>query len=244
MRSRLLLPTSLVLVLATFGPSGHAQDRPVPVSSEDAEARGLFEAGRAAFVDGRFEDARDYFQRAYELSHRPELLYNLGTAEDRLRNDHEALAAFERYLAALPDAANATEVHARVEVLRAEVARTTSTATSAASEPAPLRVPIVAIVHASIALALGGAAIGTWVAANDAYQARERGCFAAGGCGDDELSSVQVLVDATNGLWISALIVGVAASTALGFELGTPADDGHTVRAQVGIGSLSIEGTF
>ena len=32
-------------------------------SATDAEARGLFEAGRAAFADGRFEDARDYFAR-------------------------------------------------------------------------------------------------------------------------------------------------------------------------------------
>ena len=47
----------------------------------------------------------------------PELLYNVGQAADRLRMDHEALAAFRLYLKKLPDADNRREVENRVHAL-------------------------------------------------------------------------------------------------------------------------------
>lgn len=90
-------------------------------AARDAEGRGLFEAGRAAFTDGRYEDALDYFDRAYALSHRSALLYNIGSANDRLRRDAEALAAFEQYVRELPEAPNVREVEARIRVLRESV---------------------------------------------------------------------------------------------------------------------------
>ncbi len=83
----------------------------------DAEARSLFEAGRTAFSAGRFADALDHFERAYELSHRPELLFNIGTCQDRLRRDADAIASFERFLSEVPDAPNRSEVEARIRIL-------------------------------------------------------------------------------------------------------------------------------
>ncbi|MDQ3032683.1 MAG: tetratricopeptide repeat protein [Myxococcota bacterium] len=88
----------------------------------DAEARSLFEAGRSAFEAGRFEAALARFREAYELSGRPTLLYNVGTAADRLRRDAEALEAFRAYVAALPDAPNRAEVESRIRVLEGAVA--------------------------------------------------------------------------------------------------------------------------
>ena len=92
-------------------------------TDRDEEARRLFEAGNVAFADGTFEAALSLWQRSYELSERPQLLYNIGTAADRLRRNEVALEAFRGYLGALPDASNASEVRRRVEVLEAEVAR-------------------------------------------------------------------------------------------------------------------------
>jgi tetratricopeptide (TPR) repeat protein len=89
------------------------------VDPREAEARSLFEAGRRAFTDGRFEDALERFRQSYELSGRAELLFNIGQAADRLRRDRDALAAFEQYLAALPRATNRREVESRILVLRA-----------------------------------------------------------------------------------------------------------------------------
>jgi len=90
--------------------------------SRDREARAIYEAAVVAFDEGRFEDALRLFRRAYELSERAELLFNVGTAADRLRYNEEALEAFEAYLAARPDADNRANVEARIAVLRRAIA--------------------------------------------------------------------------------------------------------------------------
>lgn len=113
----LVLPVLLVLSV-TLPQRTRAQDAP---TSHDDEARALFEAGRVAYSDGRFEAALAHFRHSYELSGRPRLLYNIGSAADKLRRDQQALEAFEAYLAQVPDADNRNEVAARIEVLRAQV---------------------------------------------------------------------------------------------------------------------------
>jgi tetratricopeptide (TPR) repeat protein len=100
-----------------------ADDRPAVEPTEaadlrDEEARTRFRAATMAFSDGRFEDALSDFQRAYELSGRLELLFNIGSAADRLRRDAEALAAYEAYLDASEDPPNRRFVEARVRMLR------------------------------------------------------------------------------------------------------------------------------
>jgi tetratricopeptide (TPR) repeat protein len=87
----------------------------------EEEARARFVAGRIAFGEGRYEDALADFTRAYELSGKPELLYNIGHTADRLRHDEEALEAFERFLELMPEHEARDEVERRVAVLRVEV---------------------------------------------------------------------------------------------------------------------------
>jgi tetratricopeptide (TPR) repeat protein len=104
--------------------AGHREPPLSETAPSDEEARGLFMAGQAAFRDQRWDDAMRYFQQAFDLSPRPELLYNVGVAADRLRRDQEALAAFERFL----ELGNADDPHipdarARVEILRDAIAR-------------------------------------------------------------------------------------------------------------------------
>jgi tetratricopeptide (TPR) repeat protein len=113
-----------------------------PVRADDTidqEARALFEAGKLAFEEGRFENALGHFQRAFELSGRPRLLYNIGTAADRLRKDDVALAAFERYLAETPDAPNRSAVEARIQVLRTQLAAADPPDAQPAPEPEPVK---------------------------------------------------------------------------------------------------------
>ncbi|MDQ3031454.1 MAG: tetratricopeptide repeat protein [Myxococcota bacterium] len=122
-----LLRTALISAMVVIGSAStvHAQAAAGGGASaaHDAEARALFEAGRVAFSDGRFEDALSHFQRSYDLSGRADLLYNIGTSQDRLRHEAEAVAAFERYLELVPDAENRREVEGRLRVLREELAR-------------------------------------------------------------------------------------------------------------------------
>lgn len=132
--ARLVKRTSaLVLwtcIVCTLAPRAAAQDE------QDEEARGLFSAGSAAFSNGRYDEAREYFERAYDLSHRAELLYNIGQAADRARHDAIALEAFERYLAQVTDVPNRTEIEGRIRVLRAALAAQTA-APAPPSEPPP-----------------------------------------------------------------------------------------------------------
>lgn len=116
----------------------------------EAEARALFEAGRNAFEDGRFDAALQRFREAYELSHRPQLLYNIGQAADRLRHDAEAVRAFEQYLELVPDAPTRRRVELRLEALRRLMAEASSASASDATSPSPP--PTAAISDASVSL--------------------------------------------------------------------------------------------
>lgn len=126
MRGRIVLGLALLVGANIVSASrAHAQTEAGPTASElaEEEARALFNAGAAAFDAGRFEDALWSFQRAYDRSGRAQLLYNVAQCHDRLRQDDQALAAFERYLELVPTAANRMQVEARIALLREAIAR-------------------------------------------------------------------------------------------------------------------------
>jgi tetratricopeptide (TPR) repeat protein len=119
----LLLPSRALVVLMLMLSAQPLRAQVAPAVADESsineiEGRARFEAGRAAFEAGRFGDALDDFQRAYRLTSKPVLLFNIGAAADRLRNDQVALEAFEGYLAQVPDASNRAEVAGRVRVLK------------------------------------------------------------------------------------------------------------------------------
>jgi tetratricopeptide (TPR) repeat protein len=119
------LALAALLVLACASPAS-AQVAPsaeeTARSGADEEARTLFVEGRAAFDAGRFDSAARAFRRAYSLSPRPELLYNLAFALDRLRADEEALERYRAYLDAAPESPNRPSVEARIAALERAVA--------------------------------------------------------------------------------------------------------------------------
>ena len=99
----------------------HSEAEKLGPAKTDKKARELFEKGRAAWDDGRFREAWEYWHHSYRLSRKPELLYNVGQAADRLRMDREALEAFRLYLEKNPNAANRKEVENRIRILEREV---------------------------------------------------------------------------------------------------------------------------
>lgn len=106
--------------------------------ADDAEARSLFEAAKAAFANGRFEDALERFREAYELSERSALLYNIASSLDRLGRLEEAAGHYERYLEARPDAPNRNYVERRLELIAAQIEQGSAepdAATDDAAEP-------------------------------------------------------------------------------------------------------------
>ena len=129
--------SSTGILVAVFGVlAGSPAPAAAQDSARDAEARNLFEAGRLAMTDGRFEESLDYFQRAYELSQRPALLYNVATVAERLGEDRVALEALETYLAEEPDIQDRRAVERRVELLRDRVSAGRADDPRAAPTPA------------------------------------------------------------------------------------------------------------
>jgi hypothetical protein len=123
----------LCLCLLTLAPHARATPETDPTGAEadaraqahetqptdsDPAARAAFEAGRAAYDHGRFAEALDQFQLAYELSRLPQLLFNIARAAESDGRNERAVSAYEAYLQALPVADNRDFVEARMRRLR------------------------------------------------------------------------------------------------------------------------------
>ena len=93
------------------------------MAQETFDARAEFAMGREAFEQGRFDEALEHFQRCYDMTGEPDLLYNIATVQDRLRQDAEALASFRAYLSARPGAEDREAVEARIRALQTALER-------------------------------------------------------------------------------------------------------------------------
>jgi hypothetical protein len=89
-----------------------------PGEKVDPEAQRAFEQGRDAYENGRFAEALQHFERAYEISRSPKLLFNIGRAADSDLQPQRAVEAYQAYLDAVRDADNRAFVVARIEKLR------------------------------------------------------------------------------------------------------------------------------
>lgn len=234
------LPLLCCLLLSNLGLAQYASGEGPPDESQaegegpdeatDGEARSLYDAGTAAFSDGRFEDALARWREAYALSERPELLYNIATALDRLGRGAEAIEEYEAYLEALPEARNENYVRRRLEVLRAEAAeREASTAdpqrgaepsAETGSEAAPIapapeppsRAGPVALFSLAGAAAVAGLA--TALVANGRYDSLDERCT-DGVCPADAMADRDALrrttraTDALFGVAVLSAVAGV-----------------------------------
>lgn len=104
----------------------------------------MFDAGRSAFADGRYQDALQRWEVAFRLSGRPAIRYNLGLAHERLGHAEEAIAAFDNYLKWDTEGARSAEVRAKIQTLRSILKAPSDTGPSPATpppaEPAPAEV--------------------------------------------------------------------------------------------------------
>lgn len=106
--ARRALPRSLGMALAALlALSARPALADVPIS---AEARTHFKAGVKLLQDpggARYEDAYLEFKTAYAASPSARILGNLGLCAMKLERDREAIEAFEKFLADVPDLAPA-----------------------------------------------------------------------------------------------------------------------------------------
>ncbi len=111
---RALLRASWVASIVTLATAAAGQDAAAPPSPPEPapadgakksqiseEARDWFRRGVEFLGDvegSRYEDAYHAFKKAYELSHSPKILGNMGLCAMKLERDGEAIAAYKRYL--------------------------------------------------------------------------------------------------------------------------------------------------
>jgi tetratricopeptide (TPR) repeat protein len=134
LRSWLTSTLLLLLMAATVQAQAAKSGAGERAAVDDKEARELFRLGKQAFDEGRFERSLKYFNDAYDLSHRAALLSNVATALDRLRRDQEAVDAYQKYLALVPDAPNREQVEERVRIIQSALDKAQA---AARPQPAP-----------------------------------------------------------------------------------------------------------
>lgn len=141
MRSALLAVVLVAGVLATAPVRADAPRTttttapPPPTPPPPAPWREPYHQGTTAYDAGRLDEALADFQRAIDLGGPPTLIYDLALTLDRLGRTAEAIAAYDRYLAAAPDASNRDVVEARLAQLRPPAG---TLATHVAPPPSPI----------------------------------------------------------------------------------------------------------
>lgn len=135
-----------IFSLCSAAPGARAEDA-ASAEQADRAARAAFEAGRNAYDEGRFGEALAHYDYAYELSHRPALLFNIARAAEADGQSAKAISAYEAYLEANQAADNRAFVEARLVKLRehgaarspapASVGPGAAAATLASTSPSP-----------------------------------------------------------------------------------------------------------
>jgi len=226
----------------------------------EEQARAHFNTGSVAFSAGRYADALEEFKKSYALSRRPKLLYNVGVAADRLRRDQEALDAFDQYLREVPEAPERAEVEARIVVLRGAVAQasTARTPTPAPAEAAETTTDVgepvsthpnrgshpsvgqwIALSGSGVVAVTGGVLLGLALANKSTVESADDGVTL------DELEGPRdsvPLLSTLGGTLLGVGLVGVGISTLWIVTSGDTEEP--AVQAHLGLGSVSLRGTF
>ena len=87
------------------------------------KAKQYYKTGKAAFELGRFDEALQSYEKAYELAALPGLLFNIGQCYRNLGHLEKAIFSFRLYLRKLPDAPNRAAVETLIAELEAKIER-------------------------------------------------------------------------------------------------------------------------
>ncbi|MBI5480178.1 MAG: tetratricopeptide repeat protein, partial [Deltaproteobacteria bacterium] len=95
----------VVVVVLAFAVTALAQ-------SKHELARAHYKAGAAYYQRGKYVDAIREFEQSYELSRKPEILYNLAQCHDKLGQRDKVAGYLRRYLKEKPKAEDREQVEA------------------------------------------------------------------------------------------------------------------------------------
>lgn len=191
-------------VVASFFGAGSARAQ----DSLDDLARRHFESGVAYLQESDYDNALKAFQKAYDLSKRPEILLNIATVNERKGDLASAVVALETYLKVAPDNGDRGTVEARlanlekhIEDARSESQTPVSPSNGTSGPWAPPNAPGTdrrepeSHTTSYVLLGIGGAALLgagiTGIVAKSKYDDAESSC--APSCSDDQVSSGRTL---------------------------------------------------
>jgi tetratricopeptide (TPR) repeat protein len=89
----------------------------MPARAAGDDAPRLYGEGKKAYDAGRFDEAYDKFKRAYLLSEKPELLFNMALALEGTKRPHDSADALRAYLRVRPDDPDRGGIEGRIAAL-------------------------------------------------------------------------------------------------------------------------------
>ena len=104
---RLFAILALVLAAAT----AHAEDLSMKA------AKRHFDRGEKLFALGKFDDALDEYQKAFDAKPMPDFLFNIGQCYRNLGDYQQAIFSFKKYLKLEPDAPDKEKVEKLIDEL-------------------------------------------------------------------------------------------------------------------------------
>jgi tetratricopeptide (TPR) repeat protein len=243
------LAVLLMLCVVAVAPLARAQESAglMKVGESDMseqQARAHFKIGQTLYDSGRFREAAEEWEKAYALSKRDALLYNIYVAQRDASDWPKAIDALSRYLATTdPDAAQRVNLEARLKSMQEALAASEAKAAEAAPAPAPApaRTPApapqeeksssvlpLALVITGGALVAGSVVTGliTSGKVSDIEQACPNDACPAGFDLAGERDSASTLATVTDVLWISG-----AAFATVGVVLWLMGDDEPSAEA-------------
>jgi hypothetical protein len=232
------IAAALAIFVAFGSPQAHAQ------STSDDLARRHFESGVAYLEESDYDSAITAFQKAYDLSRRPEILLNLATVHERKSDLGSAIAALRAYSDAEPEGEHVTTVRLRIQNLEKRLQErspapaeatpvpppspanvepaVSATPPPPAPRPQPNRMP--AFISLGVGGLMGGGALATGIIAKAKYDDAEETCGPT--CRDDQLSSSRTFA-VTSTVLTGAAVLGVGLGVVL--LLTTPEEQSKVV---------------
>jgi tetratricopeptide (TPR) repeat protein len=226
----------------------------------DELARRHFDSGAAYLEESDYDNALKAFQKAYELSQRPEILLNIATVQERRGDLQAAIAALQAYLDAAPNGERAETTRLRIQNLQKRLAESPPTpppatappppppaAATAPPPPPPAPPPPPNRLPAYIAFGAGGAglvtAVITGVLANGKYQDLKDKC--SPNCTDAQVSPAKSLaLVSTIATGVAVVGAGVGVTLFLTSSSSTSATTAPRVRIAIGPAGPAATASF
>jgi hypothetical protein len=141
MGQRALLPLLIVLGVSLGGPGVGSARAAELTPQQKLDMKQLYERATRAYDVGKYNEAIEEYQKAYEIGGDPPMLYNIAQAYRLNDQPTEALRFYRRYLQRAPNARNREDVERKIAELEKSVEDHRKAAAAAAPPPVPTPAP-------------------------------------------------------------------------------------------------------